>query len=169
MLSRDGMPAFEVQLLRPGAQAPRPPKEGDVGYDVHADLSASEGLPLLDVPGVRACYVKDGEVTINPGLRVQVPLGFAAAAPHGTYGRIAERSGLAIKRGIQIGGGVCDPGFRGEWCAIVFNNGFEPFTIKHGDRIAQVVLEEVRTPDVRVVDVLDKTARGVAGFGSSGA
>ena len=169
-LPQQGVPPLPVKLLRPGAKAPVRAKPRDVGYDVFADLSAVEGQFLLDVPerGLRSGLVTNGEAKIQPALRAKIPLGFAAALRDGTYGRIAERSGLAEKHGIRIGGGVVDPSYRGELMAVVFNNGTEPFVVRHGDKIAQIVIERVETPDVVIVDELDETERGALGFGSTG-
>lgn len=92
----------------------------------------------------------------------------AIAVPAGTYGRVAPRSGLALKKGIDVGAGVIDADYRGNVGVILFNHGDEPFEIKRGDRIAQLILERIVTPDVDLVDDLDATDRGAGGFGSTG-
>jgi dUTP pyrophosphatase len=93
----------------------------------------------------------------------------AIAVPDGTYGRVAPRSGLALKRGIDVGAGVIDADYRGNVGVVLFNHGDEPFEIKRGDRIAQLILERIVTPPVALVDDLDATDRGAGGFGSTGA
>lgn len=91
-------------------------------------------------------------------------LGIALECPTGCCGRIAPRSSLAL-RGIDIGGGVIDPDFRGEVKVILVNNGNEPFTINPGDRIGQLVLEKFQKTEIMCSGSLSNTQRG---FGSSG-
>lgn len=89
--------------------------------------------------------------------------------PVGTYGRIAPRSGLAVKNGIQTGAGVVDRDYTGEVKVILFNHSQKDFAIKKGDRIAQLILERiVENAQVVVVDSLEESARGAGGFGSTG-
>ena len=91
--------------------------------------------------------------------------------PDGTYGRVAPRSGLAVRAGIAVGAGVVDADYRGEVCVLLFNHGEEDFVVSPGDRVAQLVVERILTPDIMVIDRLaedDDTGRGEAGFGSTG-
>ena len=90
------------------------------------------------------------------------------ACPEGTYGRIAPRSGLAVKNFIDTGAGVIDADYRGPVGVVLFNHAKEDFAVKRGDRIAQLVLERIMTPDVVVCDDLDASERGAGGFGSTG-
>lgn len=90
------------------------------------------------------------------------------AIPLGTYARVAPRSGLAWKNFIDVGAGVVDYDYRGNVGVILFNHGKEDFVIKRGDRVAQLILEKIATPDVVEVDDLDETDRGAGGFGSTG-
>ena len=90
------------------------------------------------------------------------------AVPAGTYGRVAPRSGLALKHGIDTGAGVIDEDYRGNVGVILFNHSDADFAVAAGDRIAQLVLEAIVTPPVAVVAELDETARGAGGFGSTG-
>lgn len=100
--------------------------------------------------------------------KVLVDTDIAIAVPIGTYGRIAPRSGLALKASIDVGAGVIDADYRGQVKVLLFNHGDDDFEIKYGDRIAQLVLEKICTPDVIVVESLEETTRGAGGFGSTG-
>ncbi|KAL9934092.1 hypothetical protein V8E36_007174 [Tilletia maclaganii] len=97
-----------------------------------------------------------------------VPTGIKVAIPEGCYGRVAPRSGLAAKHGIDVGAGVIDSDYRGLLGVLLFNLGDSDFQIKTGDRIAQLVIEQIRTPDVLEVESLEDTDRGAGGFGSTG-
>lgn len=90
--------------------------------------------------------------------------------PVGTYGRVAPRSGLAVKHGISTGAGVIDADYRGEVKVVLFNHSKKDFEIKSGDRIAQLVLERIVNADISVItkEELDTTERGEGGFGSTG-
>ena len=100
--------------------------------------------------------------------RFLVPLSISMAIPRGYYGRIAPRSGLASKHGIDVGAGVVDADYRGELFALLFNHSDEDFTVNRGDRVAQLVIERIATPEVRLVLDHDETERGAGGFGSTG-
>ncbi|MGG5810986.1 dUTP diphosphatase [Falsiroseomonas sp. CW058] len=139
-----------VMRLTTSAAIPSRGSAGAVGYDLCADLQEA------------------GEVTIHPRGRAAIPTGIAVAIPEGLYGRIAPRSGLALKAGVDVFGGVIDPDYRGEIKVILHNSGSEPLTIGHGDRIAQIILERVAVMPVMEVDRLDATVRGSSGFGSTG-
>lgn len=90
--------------------------------------------------------------------------------PIGTYGRVAPRSGLAVKHGISTGAGVIDADYRGEVKIVLFNHSTKDFEIKTGDRIAQLVLEKIINAEIVEItqDELDATERGEGGFGSTG-
>ncbi|KJE92385.1 deoxyuridine triphosphatase [Capsaspora owczarzaki ATCC 30864] len=92
----------------------------------------------------------------------------AIAVPEGHYGRVAPRSSIAWKNHVDVGAGVIDADYRGNVGVILYNFGKEDFTIKRGDRIAQLILERISTPDVVEVEQLDDTQRGEGGFGSTG-
>lgn len=113
------------------------------------------------------------DITINAGQRALVKTDLMIACPPGTYGRIAPRSGLAYKHGIDIGAGVIDADYRGPLGVILFNFGNDDFIIKKGDRIAQLILEKIILPNV--IECIDGESelpsigvRGDAGFGSTG-
>ncbi|ACO63581.1 deoxyuridine 5'-triphosphate nucleotidohydrolase [Micromonas commoda] len=90
------------------------------------------------------------------------------AIPKDTYARIAPRSGLAWKHFIDTGAGVVDYDYRGNVGVILFNHGEKDFEVKKGDRVAQLILERITTPEVLEVEDLDATDRGAGGFGSTG-
>ncbi|KAH9938508.1 dUTP pyrophosphatase [Fomitopsis serialis] len=90
------------------------------------------------------------------------------AVPAGTYGRVAPRSGLASKFMIDTGAGVIDADYRGVVYILLFNLSDQDFQVEEGDRIAQLILERIMTPDVLEVQDLDETLRGGGGFGSTG-
>jgi dUTP pyrophosphatase len=108
------------------------------------------------------------EVIIPPGERALVKTGISVAVEHGTYFRIAPRSGLALKHGIDTMAGVVDSDYRGEICVILVNLSNLPFSVMKGDRIAQGIVEVIQLAEVVEVDDLDSTDRGANGFGSTG-
>lgn len=97
-----------------------------------------------------------------------IPTGWSVAVPQGTYGRVAPRSGLAWNKNIMVNAGVIDRDYRGEVKVILVNLSPEPFLVKVGDRVAQLILECNVTPPVTEVAILDETSRSEKGFGSSG-
>lgn len=125
----------------------------------------TEGASGLDL---RAA-VKE-PLTLHPGEIRLVPTGLAVAVPRGYEGQIRPRSGLALRYGIGMvnSPGTIDSDYRGEIGLIVVNWGREPFVIKRGDRIAQMVIAAVSKAEVVEVDSLESTPRGDGGFGHSG-
>lgn len=110
------------------------------------------------------------DILIKPGERVLLPTGIAIAIPIGYEAQIRPRSGLAFKKGISIANspGTIDADYRGEIGVIAINLGNEPFTVKRGDRIAQMVVNRVCHVSFEVTDELDLTDRGPGGFGYTG-
>jgi len=108
------------------------------------------------------------EMVVPAKGKAIVPTDLSIACPPGTYARIAPRSGLAVKNFIDVGAGVVDEDYRGPVGVVLFNFGEVDFAIKEGDRIAQMILEKIHTPEVVEVDNLDETSRGAGGFGSTG-
>jgi dUTP pyrophosphatase len=143
------MEPLRVKLLSERAIEPTRGSPHSAGLDLYAP----EGSMFSDV---------------MPGERKLIKMGLAVAIPPGYYGRIAPRSGLAMKNGIQIMAGVIDADYRGELGVILYNAGAQPFSYNRGERIAQLILERIAVPDVLVVDDLDDTDRGSGGFGSTG-
>ncbi len=140
---------MRFQRLNPKAIAPTRAHPGDAGLDLCA-LNAVE---------------------IAPGQRVKVATGIAVELPAGHAGLIVPRSGLAAKHGLSIvnAPGLIDEGYRGELQVLLLNTDQEaPISIAAGERIAQLVVVAVSTPELVEVDELEESARGEQGFGSSG-
>ena len=108
------------------------------------------------------------DVTIPPRGKGLAKTDLSIALPEGCYGRIAPRSGLAWKHFIDVGAGVIDADYRGNVGVVLFNHAEKEFEVKRGDRVAQLVLERIFTPEVQEVDSLEGTERGAGGFGSTG-
>jgi dUTP pyrophosphatase len=138
-----------VRRLRPDARLPRQAHDGDAGFDLHAVEAA----------------------TLGPGERMAVPTGIAIEVPERHAGLVLPRSGLAAAHGIALvnAPGLIDAGYRGELRVLLLNTDRDAaFEIAPGDRIAQLVITRVETPDLIEVDELPGTSRGEGGFGSSG-
>jgi dUTP pyrophosphatase len=133
------------------------------GADLPLPAYATDGAAGMDV-------VAAEELTLAPGARHAVATGFAMAIPHGYEVQVRPRSGLALKHGITCLNtpGTIDSDYRGEVKVILANLGSEPFPIKRGDRIAQLVPAPVHRAVLTEVTSLDETQRGARGFGSTG-
>lgn len=116
--------------------------------------------------GLDLCAAEDK--VIPPQGRALIATDLSIACPAGTYARIAPRSGLALKHGIDVGAGVIDADYRGPVGVILFNWGKDEFVVKQGDRIAQLILEQIVLPEIVEVNELSDTVRGAGGFGSTG-
>ena len=129
---------------------PAPATPGSAGFDLAAAV--------------------ESECVLQPAERMLVPTGFAIAVPEGYEAQIRPRSGLALRHGIVVPNapGTIDSDYRGELKVIVMNAGAEPFTLKRGDRIAQLVVAPVVRAEWREVPSLDETERGQGGFGHTG-
>lgn len=123
-----------------------------------------------DSAGMDICAAVPSEVTLSPGDIFLVPTGFAMAVPPGYEAQIRPRSGLAARHAIGMinAPGTIDPDYRGEVMVPLINLGRAPYTLRRGDRIAQMVIQ--RLPRVRIeeVETLDGTGRGSGGFGHTG-
>lgn len=132
----------------------------------------------LDVPrfqtsgaaGADLAAALETEFTLAPGAFAAVPCGFAMALPEGFEAQVRPRSGLAAKHGVTVlnAPGTIDADYRGEIKVLLINHGSQPFTFHHGDRIAQMVIAPVMQASFNTVQLLDETARGAGGFGSTG-
>lgn len=138
-------------------------------------LSNGDGLPLPTYmtehaagADLHAAVVDD--LTLLPGTRALVPTGFAIALPHGYEAQIRPRSGLAIKHGVTCLNtpGTIDADYRGPVNVVLVNLGSEPFVVRRGDRIAQMILAPVVRAQFEVVGELTETTRADGGFGSTG-
>ena len=107
-------------------------------------------------------------LNIGPKQRVMSRTGLAVAIPPGFYGRIAPRSGLAAKNGLDVLAGVIDSDYRGEICCLLYNTGDEVISLPLGSKICQLIIEQIITPEAVWSKDLDETARGAGGLGSTG-
>lgn len=131
-------------------------------------ISAESKLPVRSDAGAAGYDLASAESIIVPSNSwTLIKTGLAMAIPSGYYGRIAPRSGLALKHGIDVGGGVIDENYRDEVGIILFNHGTKNYQVNTGDRIAQLIMEKIGTPTVVEVEELGKTSR-IGGFGSTG-
>ncbi|MFN7621228.1 MAG: dUTP diphosphatase [bacterium] len=140
-------------------------------------LPHAEGLPLpaYETGGsagmdLRAAVPEDAPVTLEPGARALVPTGLKIALEAGYEAQVRPRSGLALKHGLTClnAPGTIDSDYRGEVGVILINHGQEPFVIRRGERIAQMVIARHEQAALVEVAALDETARGTGGFGSTG-
>jgi len=127
-------------------------------------------LPRRCSPGAAGIDLCAAEpATLPPGGRgALVRTGFACALPPGTVGIIKSRSSLAAKHDVEVGAGVIDEDYRGEVRVLLRNFGAEPFEVRRGDRVAQMVVLKLHAGPVQLCESLDDTARGQGGFGSTG-
>jgi dUTP pyrophosphatase len=107
------------------------------------------------------------EVALGPRERLLVRTGLAVAIPDGYYGRLAPRSGLAAKKGLDILSGVIDSDYRGEIGCVLLNTGHEVIHLPAASRVCQLIIERIITPSAAWADDLSDTQRGEGGFGSS--
>ena len=129
---------LHVKKLISKAKLPARTTHGSAGYD----LSAVDSKTIL------------------PTERDLIATGIALQLPEGVYGRIAPLSELTVRNGISVGGGVIDSDYTGEIKVVLFNHDkVNPFVIKSGDRIAQLVLEKIECPEVKEIDETDRDAR----------
>ncbi|HZZ69668.1 MAG TPA: dUTP diphosphatase [Phenylobacterium sp.] len=140
-------------------------------------LPHGEGLPLPAYEtdqaagmDLRAAVPEDEPLVLKPGSRFPVPTGLAFALPPGFEGQVRPRSGLAFKHGVTClnSPGTVDADYRGEVKVILINLGEEDFTIRRGERIAQLIVAPVVQAVWAEVESLDETVRGAGGFGSTG-
>lgn len=137
---------LRIRLLSEHGKAPQCASSGAAGYDVFSAQDA----------------------TVSARGRAVIATDISLDIPAGHYGRVAPRSGLAVKHGIDVGAGVIDSDYRGPLGVVLFNFGDVDFVINRGDRIAQLLIEPIAKPIVTVVTELDETERGQGGFGSTG-
>ena len=144
------MEKLNVMLIKPTAKLPERQTAGSVGYDISACL--------------------DGEVTITQGETRKIGSGFAIALEPGYAAFLYARSGLGINHGVIPANcvGVVDSDYRGEVIVGLKNTSDKPYTVKDGDRIAQMVIAKCELPEIVLNENLEETTRGADGFGSTG-
>jgi dUTP pyrophosphatase len=127
----------------------------------------TEGAAGMDLV---AALLSDSPMMLAPGERALVPCGFAMALPLGFEAQVRPRSGLAVKHGVTVlnAPGTIDADYRGEVMVPLINLGQHEFTVRRGDRIAQMVVAPVSAATFRLEETLDETERGSKGFGSTG-
>jgi len=136
--------------------------------------AAAIKLPHYMTPlsaGMDLCACLEGkEVVLEPGQRRLIPTGIAIALPEGYEAEVRPRSGLALKHGVTLlnAPGTVDADYRGEVGCVVINLGQDPFVIKDGDRIAQLVIHQVCRAELVEVEELPESSRGEGGFGHTG-
>jgi dUTP pyrophosphatase len=137
---------LKIKRLREDAKIPSYAHPGDAGLDLYA--------------------VEDA--TLVPNERAVVPTGIAMEIPEGHVGLIWDKSGLSIKHGLKTLGGVVDSGYRGEVMVGIVNLSDAGYTIRKGEKVAQMIIQRKETIEVEEVEELGGTARGERGFGSTG-
>jgi dUTP pyrophosphatase len=140
-----------------------------------ARLPAADGLPLPSratpsSAGYDLCAAVEREVVVPPQGRVLVPTGYCISIPPGYEGQIRPRSGLALSHGLLIPNapGTIDSDYRGELKVILLNSDEKPYSVRRGDRIAQLVIAPVVTAEFTEVERLGASERGDGGFGHTG-
>ena len=141
---------IQLKKLKENALLPARGSEHAAGYDLYACL--------------------EEDVLIPPGQTVKIGTGLAVAVPEGFFGAVFARSGLASKEGLRPANcvGVCDSDYRGEYIIALHNDSNMARTVRHGDRIAQLVILPFLPAEFEECDSLPETARGAGGFGSTG-
>lgn len=140
-----------------------------------ARVAGAEDLPLPSYAtagsaGLDLAAAVEGEVVLEPGARTLVPTGLRIALPAGYEAQVRPRSGLALRHGVLLPNapGTIDSDYRGEIAVILMNAGHDPFTLRRGDRIAQLVVAPIARALLVEVAALGATARGAGGFGHTG-
>ena len=132
-------------MLDPGAKMPTRAHDTDAGLDLYSPVDA--------------LIYHDGSITIDTGVHVQIPAGYV--------GFLKSKSGLNVKYGITSEG-VIDSGYTGSICVKLYNHGHCAVSIEKGQKISQLVLLPIITPELELVGSLEETERGEGGFGSTG-
>lgn len=135
-----------IKRLRPDIVLPTYTHSGDAGLDLYSPES----------------------FVLQPGERRHVPMGFSLFLPPGYVSLIWDRSGLASKHGLTNLGGVIEHTYRGEYAVVILNTSDQPYEVKVGDRIAQLLIQPVVEAELEEVNELPSSSRGEGGFGSSG-
>jgi dUTP pyrophosphatase len=160
------------------ARASRGSRKAGAARAVRVRVARTDGardlpLPTYATPGAAGLDLAaavDADLVIEPGARALVPTGLRVALPAGYEAQVRPRSGLALRHGLLLPNapGTIDADYRGEIQVIVWNSGAEPFVVRRGDRIAQLVVAPVSRATLVPVAELDPTDRGAGGFGHTG-
>ncbi len=137
---------LKVKKIRPDAIIPNYALNGDAGLDLYSCIDTS----------------------LEQNQRMLIPTGIAIELPKEYVALIWGKSGLALKNGVSILGGVIDSNYRGEIGVVVLNNNYDDLVIKKGQKIAQMLIQPIETPQIEEVNELNDTNRGENGFGSTG-
>ncbi len=137
---------IKIKKLKDNAIIPKSMHKGDAALDIYSCI----------------------DINIQPGERVLIDTGISMAIPQGYFGNIRDRSGLAVKHGLHTMAGVVDSNYRGEIKIVIINLSKEEYSVKQGDRVAQMIIQEVNEIVLEEVEDLDSTERGGGGFGDSG-
>jgi len=139
----------------------RPKKDSDIPLPCYM-TSMSAGMDI--------CAAVKKDLVLNPGHIYLIPTGFAMAVPKGFEAQIRPRSGLAVKHGITLinSPGTIDADYRGEVMLPLINLGKIPYTIQRGDRVAQMVINQICQVNIKLASSLDKTERNTGGLGHTG-
>jgi len=137
---------IKIKKIAEDVKAPNFAKEGDAGLDMYSNE----------------------EVLLKPGDIHAVATGVCMEIPHGFVGLVWDKSGLALKSGVKTMGGVIDSGYRGEVKIIIKNLSNEILNIEKGQKVAQMLIQKVENPEIKIVEELSETERGHQGFGSTG-
>lgn len=146
--------SVHIQRLAHGADLPLPAYHS----------AAAAGMDLTAAVEIRK------PVTLKPGARALIPTGIILQLPEGYEAQVRPRSGLALKHGVTVlnSPGTIDADYRGEIGVILINLGQEPFEVRRGERIAQLIIAPVTRAELREVQIVNETTRGQGGFGSTG-
>jgi dUTP pyrophosphatase len=139
---------IKIKKLNDKATLPSRASESDAGYDLYNLLDSTQ--------------------RVEPGQRLLIKTGISVAIPEGYYGRIAPRSGLAYKHGIDVLAGVIDSGYRGEVGVVIINLGSTPHLFEENSRVAQLIIEKCHSVEWEQCEDLNDSNRGTGGFGSTG-
>lgn len=140
------MVEIKIKKLREDAILPSYAHSGDAGMD----------------------FYSVGDFVLEQGQRMAIPTGISMELPEGYVALVWGKSGLAVKNGVAILGGVIEHTYRGEYKILVLNTGYDDLIIKKGQKIAQVLIQPIVSAEIKEVEELSETVRGENGFGSSG-
>lgn len=143
---------FEFVRLSETATAPTRGSKCAAGWDLYANFPNP----------------KDDFMMVGTSNNICVPTGISFSIAPGYYGRIASRSGLSLRNGIEVGAGVIDSDYRGEVRVVLYNHSSMVYTVRHGDKIAQIIFTKYSDAELKEVKELSETKRGDGGFGSTG-